>query len=182
MDEVNILDDEQRSMLLQLARQAIASRFGGEPPPLPTDPVFRNRYGLFVSLHLNGDLRGCIGYIKGYKPLAESVIEMAKAAAFQDPRFHPVSAEEVPKLEIEISILSEMIPVTDVSEIEIGRDGLYLEHPRGSGLLLPQVPVEWNWDRDTFLQHICRKAGVRDKSYLDPQAQLSRFTAEVFHE
>ncbi len=177
-----MLDNEQRSTLLGLARQVITSNFDGATTSLPTDPVFQKKHGLFVSLHLNGDLRGCIGSIRGYKSLAQSVVEMARAAAFQDPRFLPVKSDEISHLKIEISILSEMIPVTDPDQIVIGRDGLYLEHPKGSGLLLPQVPVEWNWDKDAFLRHICRKAGVPERSWQDPNARLSRFTAEVFHE
>ncbi len=177
-----MLDNEQRSTLLGLARQAIATKFHGTKTSLPTDPIFQKKHGIFVSLHLNGDLRGCIGFIRGYKPLAQSVVEMAQAAAYQDPRFLPVNADEISHLKIEISILSELIPVTDTDQIVIGRDGLYLEHSKGSGLLLPQVPVEWNWDKDAFLRHICRKAGVPERSWQDPDARLSRFTAEVFHE
>ena len=89
---------------------------------------------------------------------------------------------ELPELEIEISILGDLIPVNNIDEIVIGRDGLYIQHPYGSGIFLPQVPVEWNWDLPTYLKELCRKAGLNDKDWMDPRAQLFRFEAEVFSE
>lgn len=135
-----------------------------------------------MSLHKGDELRGCIGYIKGYKPLAPSIVEMAKAAAFQDPRFPALRSEELANITIEISVLSELLPMQANEQPVIGRDGLYIVHPYGSGLLLPQVAVEWNWDADTFLQEVCRKAGLPKSSYKDDKSQLYRFTADVFSE
>jgi len=177
-----MLTQRQKSMLLALARQSITSHFTGKPVTKPVDNELSVKRGVFVSLHKNGELRGCIGYITGYKDLISSIIEMAQSAAFQDNRFSPVKQNELAEIDIEISILSEMILVQDVQEIEIGRDGLFINHPYGSGLLLPQVPVEWNWDVPAFLKQICYKAGLTPGSWADDKAKLYRFTAEIFSE
>ncbi len=176
------MDKQQKQALLALARSSIASGLGRGEVIIPKDELFKQKRGLFVTLHLDGHLRGCIGYIRGYKSIAESIIEMAKAAAFRDPRFPKVSSQELDKIVIEISLLSELIPVEDLTKIEVGRDGLYLEHPQGSGLLLPQVAVEWGWDVDTFLQQICRKAGLKPYAFKDKHAKLYSFSAEIFCE
>lgn len=182
MSEEVYVNDDKKKRLLRLARASIACRFEPGRPDIPDDPEFQEKRGVFVTLHKQGELRGCIGFIHGYKSIVDSVAEMAQSAAFQDPRFPPVRKGELDELQIEISILSNMIPVRDTSEIVIGRDGLFIRHPRGSGLLLPQVPVEWDWDRPTYLKHICLKAGLPDSAWKDPGAQLFRFTAEVFSE
>lgn len=176
------MNDLQKKALLALARSAIAQQLGLGELDSPQDKDFSQKRGLFVSLHSGGELRGCIGYIKAYKSIKDSIIEMAVAAAFRDPRFPPLHKSEMEKIAIEISLLSEMILVKEVSEVEIGRDGLYLIHPHGSGLLLPQVAVEWNWDRATFLQQVCRKAGLKSDAYKDPGVSLFRFSAEIFGE
>jgi uncharacterized protein len=177
-----MLTQEQKKMLLDLARQSILSHLTGKQLVKPVDEALSIKRGVFVSLHKHGELRGCIGYITGYKDLISSIIEMAQSAAFQDPRFKPVAPLEVNEIQIEISILSEMTLVDDVKEIEIGRDGLYINHPYGSGLLLPQVPVEWSWDVLTFLKQICYKAGLTQGSWADDKAKLYRFSAEIFSE
>jgi len=146
------------------------------------DPEVRELRGAFVTLKKNGELRGCIGHIMADAPLAEVISEMALAAAFQDPRFGPVSPAEVSKLSIEISVLTPFTPVADISEIEVGKHGLMLSMGYRSGLLLPQVPGEWGWDRDEFLHHLCGKAGLPSGSHLDPRAKLMRFEAEVWSE
>jgi len=174
--------EEQKQELLALARQSIETRFTKEAIFYPDDEAFSIQTGIFVTLHKHGELRGCIGYIKGFKDLVPSIVEMARAAAFQDPRFPTVKQEELKDIAIEISILSKMLLVMDTDEIEIGRDGLLLNHPYGSGLLLPQVPVEWNWDLPTFLNQICYKAGLPAGSWKDDKAQLYRFSAEIFSE
>lgn len=176
------MDTESKKKLLKLARETIEARFARRQVQIPQDPELQQRRGLFVSLHTDGELRGCIGYIRGFKSLVASVVEMAEAAAFHDGRFLPLRADELDDLEIEISVLSEMETLADPEDIQIGRDGLFLQHPHGSGLLLPQVPVEWHWDRPTFLRQICRKAGLPDKAWQDKGAQLFRFSAEVFRE
>ncbi len=176
------MSGEHKKLLLKLARAAISSRFDHRPLEKPQEPVLQEKRGLFVSLHKQGQLRGCIGYIKAFRSIVDSVVEMAQEAAFSDPRFPSLRQEELDDLEIEISVLSEMMPVASTDEIVIGRDGLFIQHPHGSGLLLPQVPVEWNWDLPEYLKHICLKAGLHQKAWQDPGARLHRFTAEVFSE
>lgn len=175
-----ILSEEQQSHLLRYARAVIASRFGQTVPELPSDPAFEIKRGLFVSLHLQGNLRGCIGYVEGHASLRKSVHEMALAAAFRDPRFPPLRSAELELLELEISVLGDLIPISGPNEILIGRDGLFIEHPKGSGLLLPQVATDWNWTAEEFLRQVCRKAGLANDAWQDPATVLYRFEAEVF--
>lgn len=177
-----MFSSDQKSRLLSLARNALVTHFEQQRLDLPTDDVFSHKYGVFVTLHIGDELRGCIGYIQGYKPLATSVVEMAKAAAFRDPRFAPVEKYELEKLTIEISVLGELIEMQASEMPVIGRDGLYISHPYGSGLLLPQVAVEWGWDSSTFLREVCRKAGLNPDAHLDKKSRLYRFAAEVFNE
>ncbi len=176
------MNDAQKKTLLKLARDSIASRFGHGQVELPAEPEYQQKRGLFVSLHLEGDLRGCIGLIESRQTIARGIFEMAREAAFCDPRFPPLRREELDRLEIEISLLSELIPVTDISGIVIGRDGLLLRQGFRSGVFLPQVPVEWNWDLATYLSQLCRKAGLPDGTWKSEDARLFRFEAEVFSE
>lgn len=173
-----------KTYLLGLARKIIESKCKHEQykQEIPQDEILLKKRGAFVTLHKKGELRGCIGYIIGYKPMWETIQEMAIAAAFQDPRFSPVQEKELEDIEIEISVLTDMIPVTNVEEIEIGRDGLYIVHPRGSGLLLPQVATEWGWDKDSFLRQVCKKAGLASHAWKDSDASLYRFMAIIFSE
>ncbi|MBW6516325.1 MAG: AmmeMemoRadiSam system protein A [Candidatus Cloacimonetes bacterium] len=181
-----MLTEEQKKFLLRLARESILAHLERREIALkdPTDQILKEKRGAFVTLHKKDALRGCIGYIKPYKPLLQTIKEMARAAAFQDPRFPSVTLKEIDDIYIEISILSELIPVSkeELDDITVGRDGLYIEGLYGSGLLLPQVAVEWNWDRETFLKETCHKAGLSANSYLDPKYQVYRFTAEIFSE
>lgn len=179
-----MFNQAQQKALLQLVRDTIGFKLNRTAFVTPDDPAFHENRGLFVTLHKAGELRGCIGYVQAYKDILTTVKEMALAAAFKDPRFPAVTAKELDSLEIEISILSEMrqVCVSNTLSIEIGRDGLYLVHPYGSGLLLPQVAVEQKWDLHTYLKEICHKAGLPSRSYKDAQAVLYRFTAEVFRE
>lgn len=153
---------------------------------IPTVDLSHSRFaehcGVFVTLKKDGELRGCIGLVEGRQPLGKGIQEMAVAAATEDPRFNPVTFEELKEISIEVSILSPMIPVSDVSEIKVGRDGLLLKKFPNSGLLLPQVATEWGWDRDEFLKNLCMKAGLPPGSHIQPGAKLFRFTAEVFGE
>ncbi|HNR31559.1 MAG TPA: AmmeMemoRadiSam system protein A, partial [Candidatus Hydrogenedentes bacterium] len=157
----------------------------------PLTPRLRERHGAFVTLRRSHDLRGCIGYTQGIEPLAATVRDNTVNAAARDPRFPPVTPEELPEIVIEVSALcpgeepgSPFIPVRDVREIVVGRDGLYLEHagPRGGGLLLPQVPVEQGWGLEEYLDGICRKAGAPPRAWETPGARLYRFSAHVFGE
>ncbi len=176
------MNNKQKQELLSLARSAVSSQLGLEKLILPQDEAFQKKLGLFVTLHKKDQLRGCIGYIRVYKSIGESIVEMARAAAFRDPRFRPVTEAELKDITFEISLLSELMPVADPADIVVGRDGLYIENPLGSGLLLPQVATEWNWDRDTFLQQVCHKAGLYKDAYKDRESRLYRFTAEIFSE
>ena len=130
-------------------------------------------------------MRGCIGYVFPTEPLYLTVVETARAAALDDPRFVAVTAEEAPELKVEISVLSPLLPITP-EEVEIGKHGLVVTLGNRRGLLLPQVPVEWNWDRETFLSQTCLKAGLSADAWVQnsghPAAELHAFTAEVFGE
>ncbi len=174
---------EQR-LLFQIARDSIAACLAGKALELPPDlpPALREPRGVFVTLHRRGRLRGCIGYLEAVKPLARAVQEMAVAAAFQDPRFPPVTAAELAELEVEISLLTTMRPVTHVEEIEVGKHGLYLERGAARGLLLPQVATECNWDRTTFLEQTCCKAGLPPNAWKEPGTKISVFSAEILKE
>jgi uncharacterized protein len=172
----------ERDGLLRFARDTIAVHLAGGAPPAPVhldDP--QHHAGAFVTLHAGHDLRGCIGQPGSDAPLDEVVAHCAVAAATEDPRFPPLTADELPQVDIEISVLTPIRRVDDVREIEIGRDGLIVQDGVRRGLLLPQVAAERGWDRDTFLSHTCLKAGLRPDAWRTG-AKISRFQAEVFSE
>jgi len=170
---------EERSLLLHLAHDSIVSAL--EQREIPFDPPtvhLAEPRGVFTSLHLGGQLRGCVGYVLPLSPLYRAVAETARAAAFDDTRFYPVTLEEAPRLEIELSILS--VPqAIHADAVEIGRHGLLISMGGRRGLLLPQVPVEHNWDRVAFLEQTCRKAGLPPDAW-QKGALIEAFTAEVF--
>lgn len=179
------LTDEQKVTLLRLARTTIARELQLQDACGDLcfdDGAYRQVCGAFVTLHASGKLRGCIGCIVGVKPIPETVAEMARSSAFRDPRFMPLRQEEYGRIDIEISILTPIVPVTDVRDIEVGRDGLIVTRGFRSGLLLPQVPVEQGWDRDTFLEHTCYKAGLPGNAWKQPDTKLEKFSALVFGE
>jgi len=188
------LTGEETRLLLRIARESLeryvrdGDRLDVEQYPLT--PTLRQSHGAFVTLRRGGDLRGCIGYTRSLEPLALAVRDNAINAGSRDPRFPPVRPEELPGITVEVSALcpgeepdSPFIRVNDLSEVVLGRDGLFLECglARG-GLLLPQVPVEQGWDLDQFLEALCRKAGVPDGAWRDPENTLYRFSAQVFSE
>ena len=146
------------------------------------DPVLLSYCGVFISLYKRGQLRGCIGTITSDQPLYKLVTEMAVAAATRDPRFPPVRADEIGDLEIELSVLTPLEPVVDITEIEIGRHGLYITQGQQSGLLLPQVAVTHHLDRLSFLAQTCLKADLPTDAWQSEQTQIYRFSAEVFGE
>lgn len=177
------LDRTEQYALLALARESISHRLQGKALP-STELGFEktSRIGAaFVTLHMQGELRGCIGHIRAITPLAETIQEMALAAAFDDPRFQPVRSEELADIDIEISVISPMHRIRDVNEITVGKHGLYISQGHSSGLLLPQVASEQGWDRDAFLAGVCRKAGLSPDAWVRG-AVVSIFTAEIFHE
>lgn len=179
---------DQRRTLLQIAHQAILSALERQPfpaaPPLPAN--LSEPRGVFTTLYLPGDLpgdlhrqlRGCVGYAAPITPLYRAVAETARAAAFEDSRFLPVTKEEALRLEISLSVLSRLFPIHP-DAVEVGCHGLVISDGSRRGLLLPQVPVEHAWDRETFLEQTCRKAGLPLDAWRKA-ATLEAFTAEVF--
>lgn len=142
--------------------------------------TLNEKRGAFVSLHKHGQLRGCIGYVHGVKPLADTISDMAIAAAFQDPRFPPLTKNELADLDIEISVLTPMKQLSDISEIEVGKHGLMMIKGPYSGLLLPQVATQYNWDSLTFLSETCHKAGLPTEAWKDDDTEIYIFSADVF--
>jgi len=181
-----MLTRDQRKTLLQIARDSIALALDGRRPDLDRyqiDDDLRRPAGAFVTLNdERGDLRGCIGSIEPVAPLFKAVSSSAIAAALRDPRFHPVRPEELPKLSLEISVMGPIERVKDVTEIEVGRDGLIISRGPNAGLLLPQVASEYGWDRETFLSHTCIKAGLPPATWHAKEARIEKFSAEVFGE
>ncbi len=170
---------EERRLLLALAHEAIRGALSGDAPdPAAPSPHLAELRGAFTTLHLGERLRGCVGFVQPLRPLYRTVAETAVAAAFNDPRFDPVSEEDAERLKIEISVLSPLRPIT-LPEIEVGRHGLVVTHRFQRGLLLPQVAEEHGWDRETFLMETCLKAGLAPDAWLHG-ATLEAFTAEVF--
>lgn len=145
------------------------------------DPVLLSKRGVFVTLKVNGELRGCIGYPLPHKPLAQSVAEMAVAAATQDYRFESLREKDLGYLDVEISVLTLPRPVKDVREIVVGRHGIIVSKGPHKGLLLPQVPVEYAWDLETYLRHGCLKAGL-DQDEWKRGTAIEIFEAQVFSE
>jgi AmmeMemoRadiSam system protein A len=179
------LSEQSRRDLLVLARGSLAAKFRDEPPPrLSSDraEAFGDARGLFVTLHRHGKLRGCIGTLSPDGDLTRVVSEFARRAAFEDPRFPPLSAEELPDCQIEISVLTAPQPLEAEAEIVIGRDGLIVEGRGHRGLLLPQVATEWGFSPGQFLQEVCRKAGLPPAAWQDPGVLVWKFQAEVFAE
>jgi AmmeMemoRadiSam system protein A len=180
--QVFALSAPERVLLLSLAREAICSGLDGSPLPDAADSPERlcRACGAFVTLTSGGLLRGCIGRVRPSGPLHSTVQEMARAAAFSDPRFPPVERSELDGLSVEISVLSpfETIPPSDVSRIQVGIHGLYLTRGSKSGLLLPQVAMEHGWSAEEFLEQTARKAGMAPRAWREAQIEL--FSAEVF--
>ncbi len=177
------LSGEAQSFLLRLARQTLFEFLHSRTRPYikePPEEVLPKR-GAFVTLHKHRILRGCIGYVAPMYPLYKTVIECSIAAATEDPRFPMVDPEELPELCIEISVLSPLAEVKDINEIEVGIHGLVISEKGRRGLLLPQVPLEYGWGRERFLQETCRKASLPPMAWKSG-AKIESFTAFVFAE
>jgi AmmeMemoRadiSam system protein A len=172
---------EERKLLLRLAHQSIRASLNGEQLTVAApSPHLAEERGAFTTLRLSGKLRGCIGYVLPVSPLYSTIIDTASAAAFSDPRFVPVEVKEEPLLQIEISVLSPLFKILP-DQVEVGKHGLMISQQGCRGLLLPQVPVEWGWDRERFLSETCRKAGIPSDAW-KRKAEVEGFTAEVFGE
>lgn len=177
------LSNKDKTLLLRIAKETIECKVKGVKCPEYdiTSQILKENRGAFVTIKKQGMLRGCIGYIQAIKPLYQTVQEMAEAAALNDPRFTPVTKEELKDLEIEISALTPLKKITDVNQIQVGTHGILIRKGYNSGLLLPQVATENNWDRKTFLEQTCFKAGIYDKDcWKNKDTEIYTFSAEVF--
>jgi AmmeMemoRadiSam system protein A len=177
------LSREQEKSLLRLARLAITLYLqDGSSPAMETDdPTLKQKRGAFVTLKAKNKLRGCIGYPLPHKSLFETIVDVAISAATKDIRFSPLQQDELQETQIEISVLSQPKLIKDISEVEVGKHGIIVTRGPHKGLLLPQVPGEWGWDRDTFLGHGCMKAGIEENAW-KKDAQIEIFSAQVFSE
>jgi AmmeMemoRadiSam system protein A len=177
-----VLSDPDRRSLLLIARDAIVAHVNGATPPVvePSGALGRPA-GAFVSLHVQGQLRGCIGHLDADRPVACTVAGCAVAACSADPRFPAVTPVELLDIVIEVSVLGRLEPVATLDDIEVGRHGLVIERGSSRGLLLPQVATEWGWNARSFVEHTCRKAGLAIDAWRSG-ARLWTFEAEVFAE
>ena len=178
------LTKADKQTLLKIARTTIEHVVREEKPPefKVDSPVLKEHRGAFVTIHKKGSLRGCIGYIQAFKPLYLTVVEMAESAALRDPRFLPVTPDEIADLDIEISVLTPIREIQDINEIEVGKHGIIIERYNQSGLLLPQVATEYGWDRESFLDHTCLKAGLPKRCWKEQGTVIKVFAADVFGE
>jgi AmmeMemoRadiSam system protein B/AmmeMemoRadiSam system protein A len=177
------LGRSEKVELLNLARRTIEARIKGTPlPASDTDSALLNeKMGAFVTITKGGQLRGCIGHLRGIEPLHSTISKMAVAAATEDPRFPPLSPDELEDISLEISVLTPFKKIVSPDEIEVGRDGLYIEKGHNHGVLLPQVATEYGWDRDEFLEHTCAKAGLPSGAWREG-SDIYIFSAQVFNE
>ena len=178
------LDDRQRELLLKIAREAVENAVSGSPPGQYSidDPVLNTECGAFVTIHNTGNLRGCIGNITAATPLWMTVMNMAVEASTGDPRFPPITPGELEDIDIEISALSPLWKIKDIKEIEVGKHGIIVKKGFNQGLLLPQVATENGFDRISFLEHTCLKAGLARNCYRDGDCEIHIFSATVFGE
>jgi AmmeMemoRadiSam system protein A len=181
---VHSLSADQKRRLLAIARQTVEHtvREGGLPDIAENDPDLLAPGAAFVTLTEGGQLRGCIGHVEARLPLWRCVRDMAAAAATQDTRFNPVDPKELSQLDYEISVLFPMEIVENLDDIVVGRDGLMMEKGYYRGLLLPQVAVEWGWDREQFLSQTARKAGLPADAWRDSLVTIYKFQGIVFSE
>ena len=174
------LSEAEGRAILELARQAVleAVCHNRTVQPIPHKGVFERRCGVFVTLHVNKKLRGCIGVIEPRADLGESIVKCAISAALEDPRFSRMRPDEAPEAEVEVSLLSPLEKIR-TEEIEIAKHGLVVENGPRRGLLLPQVAVEHGLDREAFLRETCRKAGLPDEAWRNPETSIFGFTCEI---
>lgn len=178
------LNEDEKKELLTIVRKTLENYLNNKKIPdfKITSENLKKRYGVFVTLNKFGELRGCIGYIEGIKPLYEGVIDNAINAALRDPRFPPVSLKELKDIKIEITILSPLKKIDDINKIVVGKHGIFIKKGFYQGLLLPQVATEYGWDRETFLKHTCLKAGLNPDAYKDKDTEIYIFEGLIINE
>lgn len=179
------LTDNEKKELLNIARKTLEYKFSKKDLneiSTPEKRLYELKHGCFVTLKKSGHLRGCIGTFVSKNNLVENVKNMALASAFEDPRFSKVTVDELKEITIEISVLYPLIKIKDINEIEVGRDGLYIVYGYYHGVLLPQVAVEYGWDREEFLSHTCIKAGLPKDAWRKLNLDIYRFEGEIFSE
>jgi AmmeMemoRadiSam system protein A len=177
------MNEADRQTALQVARNAIREFLEtGNELQAPQDPIFNEFCGVFISLKIQGDLRGCIGYSEPQAPLGRTIVLCAIHSATEDPRFLPLTLRELELVRIEISLLTPLQKINDPAEVEVGTHGVIIAQGNRRGLLLPQVAIEHHWDRETFLGYSCQKAGLPDDAWKFPETSIYVFSAEVFGE
>ncbi|MCP4107887.1 MAG: AmmeMemoRadiSam system protein B [Desulfobacteraceae bacterium] len=176
------LTNEEKDFLHKIVKETIQAKLSGEKLPEYENsfPKLKEPRGAFVTLKKHGKLRGCIGHIIARYPLINTISKMAVSAAFEDPRFPPVRQEEFKDIDIEISVLTPLRKIKDVNEIQVGTHGIYIKKGYFSGLLLPQVATEYGWNRDTFLEHTCLKAGLPRDTWKEQGVEIYIFSADIF--
>ncbi len=181
-----ILSDQEKIILLKTARESLAAYLEQRKPVFPeTTKNLETVCGAFVTLRGKSQgkpLRGCIGQIIGLQPLIDTIKEMAVSSGTKDPRFPPVRSYDLEGLEFEISVLTPLVRLDNPEKVIVGTHGIYIKSGYSSGVLLPQVAVEQNWDRETFLSHTCLKAGLPADCWKRETAEIYTFTAIVFDE
>ncbi len=182
-DTIQLTETEKKE-LLRIARATIENHITGKKIPefKPLTEKLKEHYGVFVTLKKKGQLRGCIGYVQGIKPLYQAVSDMTIAASTEDPRFPRVSVDELKDLTIEITVMTPLRKIKNINEIQVGKHGLVIKRGYNQGLLLPQVATEENWDRETFLQHTCWKAGLPQDAWKDKETEIYIFSGTIFKE
>lgn len=179
------MDTEQKNTLLHVARDFVTAAVKGESLPVieSDDPELDIHCGCFVTLKNNDQLRGCLGQFTSERPLIELIAEMAVSSATRDPRFltDPITADELDRIDIEISVLSPLQKTDDALNLRLGTDGIFIKKGHASGCFLPQVATETGWSKEEFLSHCCaHKAGLSPDAWKDPQTEVYLFTAQIF--
>jgi len=177
-----VLNDKEKKILINIAKETIKAHLDSNVQPdfYYKQKALNEEVGAFVTLKIEGKLRGCIGMLIAKEPLYVTVSEMAQQAAFHDPRFEVLKNEEYDALKVEISVLTPFKKIDSIDEIEVGKHGLMISRGYNSGLLLPQVATEYAWDKNTFLEHACIKAGLSIDAWKENDVEICVFSAEVF--
>ena len=191
MAEDSKLSDSDGAVLVNTARKAV-TEFLSNGNKIKLEPEFEKKFsfnsGVFVTLNKTGGLRGCIGFPLPVKKLSRAIVDGAIAAATEDPRFSPVITKELGDIVFEVTVLTQPIeidvsdPTEYLSKIKVGRDGLIISHSFYSGLLLPQVPGEYGWNVEEFLQHTCEKAGLARDTWKNESVKIEKFEGIIFKE